>query len=729
MIRLSRNRAALNSPYGTAEWKRDGNGVPVVTAPSRQALYYGLGWAHANDRFMNMELNRLVAQGRAAEFLDPAMLNLDIAMRRYDLWNDSVREAEKLGGREREWIDAYCAGVNARLERGPLPFELKLIRHRPAPWTAADIIATLKLIGVMDLTESQGWMEKFVIEMLRQGYDFKRLREIFPCLTDEPGEAILDAVKKVRLPEPMVPESIKWGSLTRMQCSNNWVVSGAKSVSKKPLYCGDPHLDSSRLPAIWQEVILAADDFRFAGATIPGIPGFPMGRTDHLAWSPTYGNMDVIDYFMEDVRDGRYLRGGERVPFKIREETFGVRGKEPVVMRYYETVHGVLEEEPKEDGYYLCLAWSGARGCGAESISGMLEAPYCKTARAALDVFRGLDFSAFNWVVADCENNIGYQMSGRNPIRKEGVSGILPMPGWDERFDWRGFHDRETNPRAFNPKEHYIVTANQDLNALGTVPVTNIAMAPYRTRRISELLEARDDHSVESMKRMQYDIYSKQAEDFMRVIRPLLPDTENGTILREWDLRYSSDSAAPFLFERVYSELIALVFGELNFGREVLDYLVHETILMHDYYYHFDRVLLSPDSAWFNGRDRDDLFREALARALDVAPEPFGRGRKIMMRNLFFGGRLPRFLGFDYGPIELIGGRTTVSLSQIFKSAGRTATFSPTYRFITDFAEEKIHSVMAGGPSDRRFSGLYTSGVKGWLSGKYNELTLPKRSN
>jgi penicillin G amidase len=96
-----------------------------------------------------------------------------------------------------------------------------------------------------------------------------------------------------------------------------------------------------------------------------------------------------------------------------------------------------------------------------------------------------------------------------------------------------------------------------------------------------------------------------------------------------------------------------------------------------------------------------------------------------MMKNILLGGRLPRFFGFDYGPLELIGGRTTISISQIFKTGERVATFSPTYRFITDFSENKIYSVLAGGPSDRRFSGFYTSGIKGWLKGIYNELELP----
>lgn len=725
MATLGKNHLTLESAYGQVKIKRDNNGIPVIKTAEQKALYYGLGWVHACDRIMNMELSRLIAQGRGAECLDRSLLQLDITMRRYNLWGDSLEEAKKLTGRDFELVTAYCDGVNERFRVGPLPFEFKLIKHKPAPWTAADVIATLKLIGMVDLTETQGWMERFIIEMIKQGYSLKMIKEIFPYLTDEPGEQYLEIIRKVRMPEPMVPETIAWAALPRMQCSNNWVVTGRKSASGRALFCGDPHLDSSRLPAIWQEVILKCGDFRFAGATVPGIPGMPMGRTDYLAWSPTYGNMDVVDYFIEDVRDGRYRRGDLYLPFTVREEVFKVRGDKPVTVNYYETVHGTLEEEPAENGYYLCLAWSGARGCGSESVSGMLQAPHLKTAFEALACFQTLDFSAFNWVVADAESNIGYRMSGRNPVRRAGSSGLLPMPGWDDSYDWQGFHDRSTNPSLYNPECSYIITANQDMNNLGTERITSIAMPPYRTRRIKELLEASDSHTIEMMKKMQYDIYAKQAEDYMAIIRPLLPESENGRSLAAWNLEYSSASTAPFLFEKIYSELFALVFGDLNFGRDVTGYLIHETVLMHDYYYNFDRVLLGEDSPWFRGLSREEIFSKAIDKALAVKAEPYGQGRKIMMKNLLLGGRLPRFFGFDYGPLELIGGRTTISISQIFKTGERVATFSPTYRFITDFSENKIHSVLAGGPSDRRFSGFYTSGIKGWLKGIYNELELP----
>lgn len=261
------------------------------------------------------------------------------------------------------------------------------------------------------------------------------------------------------------------------------------------------------------------------------------------------------------------------------------------------------------------------------------------------------------------------------------------------------------------------------MNHCAAVPVTNLPMAGYRAARISEMLAPRDDHRVETMKSMQYDLYSKQAELFMPLMRPLLPDSINGDLLKEWDLRYQSGSLAATLFERIYLELAKIVFGGNGFGEEVMEYLMTETILFHDFYGNFDQVLIRDESLWFGGKSRDEIYVLAIERGLKADPASYGSTRKIIMKNLFFGGKLPKFLGFDYGPIELTGNRATIPQGQIFKTAGgRVATFSPAYKFITDFAEEKIHSAMAGGPSDRRFSKWYTSGVGDWLEGKYRVL-------
>jgi penicillin amidase len=94
----------------------------------------------------------------------------------------------------------------------------------------------------------------------------------------------------------------------------------------------------------------------------------------------------------------------------------------------------------------------------------------------------------------------------------------------------------------------------------------------------------------------------------------------------------------------------------------------------------------------------------------------------ITMTHLLLGGRLPRWLGFDHGPVALRGGRATIHQGQIYRAGGRQTSFAPSYRLVTDLAETAAHTSLGGGPSDRRFSGWYVSEVSDWLAGRFKTL-------
>lgn len=90
---------------------------------------------------------------------------------------------------------------------------------------------------------------------------------------------------------------------------------------------------------------------------------------------------------------------------------------------------------------------------------------------------------------------------------------------------------------------------------------------------------------------------------------------------------------------------------------------------------------------------------------------------------MLFGEKLPAFLGFDRGPVTGIGGRATIHQGQIYRSGGRETTFFPSFRIVTDLADDHCRTNLAGGPSDRRFSKWYVSDLENWLNGTYKTLS------
>ena len=210
----------------------------------------------------------------------------------------------------------------------------------------------------------------------------------------------------------------------------------------------------------------------------------------------------------------------------------------------------------------------------------------------------------------------------------------------------------------------------------------------------------------------------------MKILDPLLPDTRQGEILKNWNLEYGADSEGAFLFDRFYKALYLEVFGKNGFGEDAVEHIDKHTGMFNDFYINFDRILLSETSLWFGSRSREDLYLKAVEKALKSQPEKWGDTRKVMMKNILFDGKLPKFLGFDRGPITIQGNLATPHQGQVFESAGRQTTFAPSFRMVIDLATDEMNTNMAGGPSDRRFSKWYCSDLENWLSGKYKTITI-----
>lgn len=720
---LKDNLVKLNGKTGSIEIKRNEHGIPEITAFSYRDAAYALGWVHANDRQLQIMITRIILEGKASEKIaaSPELIEMDKFMKSLDLYPDIAEQKKLLERDVRESAEDYSAGINSYMEEAGRVFELKLLKCVIDPWKIEDSMMLAKVFSYFGLTDVQGNMEKLIVQMIQNGIDEKRIKELFPYLTDKID---YDLYKKVKLAPPLVPGAVQWLSkIPRFTGSNNWAVSGKLTESGMPILCGDPHLEVNRMPAIWHEVVIHLPEDTIIGFALPGTPSVIIGRNRNLAFSPTYSFMDMIDFRIEECRDGKYRRGNTWHHFDVKEEIIRTKKGEEIKIRIYENELGILEGDPAVDGFYLIRQWSAGRECGAQELNVIHNIMKSKTVREGMKHYRDLDAASFNFVMADTGGNIGYQMSGRFFNRPSGVSGLLPLPAWDKKYNSRGYVSKNRLPSLYNPKEGMIVTANQDLNHLGTSNPINLAMAPYRAERIEQMLKMKKKVGIEYMKEIHYDLYSIQAEKMMKIIHPLLNDSEKESILKNWDFRYKSDSKAASIFENIYSSMLETVFGDFGFGREAEKYLFTETSIFNDYFGNFDNILLNKKSCWFKFGSRDDLLRTVIAEGLKKKSAEYGKTRKIYFKHLLFADKLPSFLGLDYGPVVLPGGRSTITQGQIFRSSGHTTTFSPSCRIIADMSDKSLLTNTTGGNCDRPFTKWYGNNNNGWLNGIYKKLS------
>jgi len=721
-MKLKKKPLLIQGRDGEICLSRTAEGVSDIKAVSLRDGLYGLGRLHMQDRQIQMVLTKLILQGRLSEFISAksGLLETDIYIRKLLLFPDMDAQLKRIGSRTRAAVQAYVDGINDYIAEEGRGWELKLAKIENEPWSVADVMHMAKVFSYFGLVDAQGNMEKFIVQMVQKGIDERRLKELFPYLKEKLDVELL---KKVKLEDAPVDAALDWLSvIPKFRGSNNWAVSGKKSVSGKPILAGDPHLEVNRMPAIWYDSIIRLSDNTIRGYSMPGMPAILMGRTDYISYSPTYSFADMIDYRIEECSGGKYKRGRRWIPFEEHREIVRFKDGREETVTVYENEHGVLEGNPFVDGFYLVRSWSCHRNCGAEDLNAALEIMEARSVREAMRFYRCMESPSFCFAMADVSGNIGFQMTGRVFKRPAAVSGLLPTPGWERRYSPMGFIDTSRLPSDYNPECGYVITANNDLNRFGTASPINLPVAGYRYDRIKNIISGRKDLDVEVMMDMQYDLYSMQAESIVSSVKDLIPDCEKGMKLKNWDFRYDENSDGAAIFENLYESLLKTIFGSNGFGENIVEYMLKETSLFNDYFGQFDRVIMSEKSLWFMKASGRDLKRMAVERALAMPVQKYGRTRSVKFKHLLFGDRFPSWFGFDLGPMPLPGGRATILQGQIFKSRGRLTTFSPSARIVSDMADDFMYGNMPGGTSDRRFSRLYKNNMAHWLRGTYKRI-------
>jgi penicillin amidase len=696
--------------------------VPHILGATTTEALRGLGFCHGFDRGLQMALGRIIGMGRAAATLEAsdALVALDTLFLRLDLARGASIQIERLAPRNRERLQAYCDGVNqAFAER--VPWELRLARHRPPPWQPTDAVLLMRLMGYLGLAQSQGDIERAIVELLHGGTPVELIEELLPG-----GLAMLDLelLRDVRLETRVLAPLPAQLGLPSLGGSNAWAVAPRLTAGGAALLAGDPHLAINQIPATWCEAVIHHGGRWCAGATIPGLPAVLVGRNRDVAWSLTYGGADATDSWIEECRAGCCLRevdGEQRwVPFSAREATLERRGGEPLTLSIYENEHGLLDGDPYVTGRYLCTRWAAAHGTGATSLDAVFELLFADDCDGAITQLRTIELS-FNWIVADAGGAIAHQMSGRLPRRAEGTTGLVPLPGWDARHDWDGFLAPHELPCRRDPAEGFVASANDDINHLAATPIITLPIAPYRLQRIEALLRARADWSVADFEAMQMDRLSLQAVRYLDVLRPLLAGDERFDPIGRWDCVYDDDSREAGWFEAFYAAFLERALTSAC-NAETAAFILHETTITAAIFGMFDDALLRRESAWHGAGGRDAALLRAAQAAFAAPPQTLAQRQPLVLEHLLLAGRVPRWMGFDRPTPGLRGGRATIHQGQKMRTGGRDVLGGPSYRMVTDLGRALLRTALPGGPSDRRSSRWYASDVEDWWRGHSKSL-------
>ncbi|MEM9289729.1 MAG: penicillin acylase family protein, partial [Pseudomonadota bacterium] len=363
--------------------------------------------------------------------------------------------------------------------------------------------------------------------------------------------------------------------------SNNWVVSGSRSVSGSPMLANDPHLGLT-MPGFWHLVQMRIGDAVRSGGTIAGMPAIVIGHNEAVSWGTTNGqDTDVQDVYLEQLNPGastEYETPNGWASFQIREETITVRFGQQVVQRYRQTERGPVMEPsaipfpiPETEGGVYSLRWTALEGkdLTLSAIMAINRAQSAQDVRDSANLFAG---PPQNIVYAHRDGDIGLVVAGKTPIRLDSheTKGAAPADGWRPENQWQGFIPDALMPHVANPKSGMLVTANAKVVPPQYPYFRSVEAAdPSRQRRIDDLLKATTKHDLLSFAAIQTDTLAPVATALLPFMKAATPVDEDAalalTLLDGWNGDWSADSAAPVIFAQWASLLTqALIWDELG---------------------------------------------------------------------------------------------------------------------------------------------------------------------
>ncbi|MDF2394136.1 penicillin acylase family protein [Pseudomonas sp. 3MA1] len=733
--------------------RRNAVGVPLIESSSFHDALFTLGYVHASDRIGEMVTLRLLAQGRLAEMSGAEVLDVDRLMRAVNLKKSADELYKASSPRIKRFFEVYARGVNAYLfrYRDKLPPDLAATGYTPEYWKAED---SALIFCLLNFGQSANLLEEINALVLAQKVGSDKLPWLTPSYPDEPLPlAEADKLKGLNLTIPGLNEvsraANRMGQLNSLgvRGGSNLAIAPQRSRTGRSLLAVDSHL-----PA-WYYAQIRAPKYQAAGASIAGLPAILQGFNGKVAWSLSSVEGDNQDLFLEKLkRQGNalyYQNNGKWQPVAVRNETYFVKGQRPIREAVYETRHGPLLNSAlgaaSGSGFGLALQTPELKD--DKTLDAFFDLSRAQNVEKASDASREIRAIALNMVFADA-SNIGWQVTGRFPNRREG-EGLLPSPGWDGRYDWDGYADPMLHPYDQDPPQGWIATANQRVISRGYgMQLSNSWQAPERAERMAELASSgkQDNRSLIALQYDQSTLFAAKLKKMFEapgMAQPLkkaidaLPDADRAKAreaysrLLAFDGKVTAGSADAALYELFLQESAKQIFLDKlgpESGSAWQAFVANGNL---SYSAQADHLLGQEDSPfWDDSRsaqkeDKPAILARSLVAAINAGEQLLGADRKAWQWGKLHSYSWTSSSGRQIrAPMQAGGDHNTLNSAAYHWGQDFVIRDTPALRLIVDFGlSEPLMGLNSSGQSGNPASPNYANGIDGWLKAQY--LSLP----
>lgn len=721
--------AAVSS---TVHISRDAVGIPQIRAENDADLFFGFGYAMAQDRLFQLDYLRRRGLGQLAEILGPEGIELDLVARTVGLNRIAAAEWEALPDETRRLTQAFSDGINQFLDDSPdrLPIEFDLLGYRPRRWSPVDSLA---IEGEFRWYLTGRFPVICIPELAKRKFGTGELYQAF-LAGEADDEAILPAGSYPAVPGGVQPVGQAVGDPQGAEGSNNWVISGTRTASGRPLLASDPHIAMTAV-SCWYEVRLRGGSFNVAGIAYAGMPAVMFGRNPQVAWGITNNICSLRDLYQEKTdaaHPGCFLFENEWKRERTLTEVIAVKGQPALHKTIRFSHNGPLVDEilpaPARGTGPVSLNWLGMYPCGW--LTSLLRMDRAQNIAELREATRPWQVPTFCVVMADTAGDIGYQCTGRIPIRRLWERGY--RPGWERQHQWEGLIPFEGMPHVSNPPQGFIVTANNRVAANDfPYPLSGTWSSGHRGLRIRQMLEQQPQFTADDFAAMHQDAVSVRGMECVPGLLLALADArelrirEAAQYLQAWDGRMEPDRVAATLFNVFFARFCIRIAAEY-FSRETAEFCGPALGGL------ASRLLRTNEPSWFQNSSLAEIVTSVFRETLDWLQEKFGadmldwswgRLHRLQLKHTLSGrGELGLLL--DRGNLPVKGDGVTVCNTGA--DPNFLAVMGAGYRLIADLADQTggLWAIDVGSESGHPGSAHYDDQILEWRAGRYHFLPL-----
>lgn len=729
----------------------DNYGIPHIYASSQKDAMVALGYVHAQDRLWQMELIRRIAPGRLSEIFGSKTLKVDLFFAGIGIDEASEKAIAQLDVNSESYqlASAYLDGINQYVEQEPTPIEFQLLGLAKRKFTLKDVY---NVFGYMSFSFAMAQKTDPLLTDIRDKYGMSYLEDfgIDSSLNTTRLKSYQGKSKEYSEISKAVTSILDDSPVPQFIGSNSWVIGSQKTKNGKVIFANDPHISFSQ-PGTWYEAHISTPDYEMYGYYLAGTPFPLLGHNRHYSYGLTMFENDDIDFYEEQnhpKNSNQYKTPVGYKTYEVRKKIIKVKDSSDVNLDIKISTHGPIVN-PFLDGLNkknpIAMSWIYTQ----QPIK-ILEATYSLCHAKDVDDFRKnialIAAPGLNIMYGDAKGNISWTTSGKLYKHNADVNTNFILDGTSGKDDIKEYLDFSKNPQALNPSWNYVYSANNQPEAIDGFLYPGYYLPEDRAKRISSLLEPKNNWTKEDVAKMITDNTSSKAKSIVKnmlvaIDYARLTDTEKKVyaILQSWKATNDLQDSAPTIFNKWMYLYLKYTFkdelGDENFKLFMSTHIMKQLIA---------EQIKNDNSPWWDNiltknskETRKMILEQSFKESVSILEKQLGTSINNWTWNRVHTVEYQHPMGkvaalrrfFNVGPFEISGSNEVINNQMFpFTDDGEYKVIGgPSTRRVIDFSDiENSWSILPTGQSGNIFSKHYSDQAEMYRTGRFRKMKMNK---